>query len=324
MKRKVLVSAPYLIPALERFLPEFAAAGIDVATVEVQERLSEAELLPRVGDIDGLICGDDAVTARVLDAAPRLKVIAKWGTGVDSIDRAAARARGVLVCNTPDAFSVPVADTTLGYVLCFARGLLAMSDSMRTGAWRKTPGFALHERTLGIVGVGNIGAAVARRARAFGMRILGTDPVPPRPALVAETAMAVTGLEALLAQSDFVTLHCDLNPTSLHLLDEAALARMKPSAVLINTSRGPVVDENALVAALERGGIAGAALDVFENEPLPAGSPLRRMANVLLAPHNANASPAAWERVHRNPIDCVLRVLQGEKAAARPAAPGSA
>src|SRR5262249_20332042 len=152
---------------------------------DVDERLSEEQLLRYVGDIDGIICGDDRLTARVLTAAPRLKVISKWGTGIDSIDRVAAAALGITVCNTPDAFSLPVADTTLGYMLCFARGLTAMALQMREGGWQKIPGFTLRERTLGIIGVGNVGRAVARLARAFGMRILGTDPViPPRDVLL--------------------------------------------------------------------------------------------------------------------------------------------
>ena len=319
MTHKLLLSAPYMLPFVERFRPEFEAEKIELVVADVQERLSEEELLTHVGDVDAIICGDDRITPRVLDAAPRLKVISKWGTGVDSIDRAYALSRGVVVCNTPDAFSVPVADTTLGYALCFARNLVTMTARMRDGEWHKTPGVALHEWTIGIVGVGNVGRAVARRAHAFGMRILGRDPQPPPDSFLEETGMKMTDFATLLREADVVTLHCDLNPTSFHLLDEAAFAAMKPTAVVINTARGPIVDEGALVRALEERRLGGAALDVFEIEPLPLDSPLRGMENVLLAPHNANSSPTAWERVHRNTIDNVLRVLKGRPLGTGPA-----
>jgi D-3-phosphoglycerate dehydrogenase len=308
---KVLISAPYMIPVVDRFRPELEAEEIKIVVADVEERLSEGQLLQYVGDIDGIICGDDRITARVLDAAPKLRVISKWGTGVDSIDRAAAATRGIAVCNTPNAFSIPVADTTLGYVLCFARGLVTMTMAMRAGRWHKTPSFALHEKTLGIVGIGNVGRTVARRVQGFGMRILANDPVLPPADFLAESGVEMTGLGTLLSESDFVSIHCDLNASSFHLMNDARFAEVKPTAVLINTARGPVVEESALVRALDEGRLAGAALDVFEVEPLPSDSPLRRMPNVLMAPHNANSSPAAWERVHRNTIDNLLHALKG-------------
>ena len=310
MRARVLISAPYMMPVVERFRPEFEAAGLDVVVADVVERLSEEQLLHYVGDIDGIICGDDRITARVLAAAPRLRVISKWGTGLDSIDRGAAAELGIAVCNTPNAFSLPVANTTLGYMLCFARGLLGMTLQMRAMQWHKISGFALHEKTLGIIGVGNVGRAVARLARAFDMRILGSDPVVPPLDVLLQTGVEMVNLRTLLHESDFVSVHCDLNPTSRHLLDDRAFSTLKPGAIIINTARGPIVDEAALVRALQSGLAGGAALDVFEVEPLPADSPLRAMENVLLAPHNANASPTAWEHVHRNTIDNLLRVLR--------------
>jgi D-3-phosphoglycerate dehydrogenase len=310
MRARVLISAPYMAPVVDRFRPELEAAGLDLVVADVEERMSEEQLLGYVNDIDGIICGDDRLTARVLAQAPRLKVISKWGTGIDSIDRAVAAELGIAVCNTPDAFSAPVADTTLGYMLCFARGLVRMTLRMRAGEWQKTPGFALHEKTLGIIGVGNVGRAVARLARAFGMRILGSDPVAPPPDFVLQTSIEMVDLDTLLRESDFVSTHCDLNPTSHHLLDDRAFGVLRPGAIIINTARGPVVDEAALVRALQSGRAGGAALDVFEVEPLPVDSPLRALENVLLAPHNANSSPSAWERVHRNTIDNLLRVLR--------------
>jgi D-3-phosphoglycerate dehydrogenase len=306
----VLFSAPYMLPSIDRFRPVFERYGVSLIPVKVQERLCEEELLEYAGKIDGVLCGDDRFSAHVLEAyAPRLKVISKWGTGIDSIDQQAAARLGVQVCRTPNAFTLPVADSVLGYILSFARRLPWMDSLMKTGGWQKIPGRSLSECTLGVVGVGNIGKAVLRRARAFGMRLLGNDILPIAPDFILENGVEMVGLETLLGRSDFVSLNADLNPTSYHLINAHALALMKPGAVLINTARGPLVDEPALVEALQKGIIAGAGLDVYEVEPLPPGSPLLQMEQVMLAPHNANSSPAAWERVHWNTIRNLLEGL---------------
>jgi D-3-phosphoglycerate dehydrogenase len=306
----VLISAPYLIPVLDQFRPLLESAGVELRVAAVQERLTEDELRSYAGAVDGVICGDDPFTAEILRAAaPRLKVISKWGTGIDSINRPEAERLGIRVFNTPGAFTEAVADSVLGYVLAFARRIPWTDRDLKHGGWGKPPGRSLSECSLGVVGVGAIGKAVLRRARAFGMSLLGNDIVSIDSGFLAETGTAMVPLPELLARSDFVSLNCDLNPTSLGLIDAAALERMRPSAVLINTARGPVVDEEALIAALRRGRLAGAALDVFREEPLPQDSPLRSMENVLLSPHNANSSPEAWARVHRNTIENLLRGL---------------
>ena len=299
-----------MLPCLDRFRPVFERYGIDLIVPEVRERLEEAELLKYAGQFDGAICGDDQYTARVLEAcAPRLKVISKWGTGIDSIDSEAASRLGVRVYRTPNAFTLPVADTVMGYMLAFARRLPWMDTEVKSGRWAKLSARALHECTLGVVGVGNVGKAIVRRARAFGMKILGNDIIEIDHVFLAETGVEMTTLDSLLSTADFISLNCDLNPTSFHLINARTLNLMRPTAVLINTARGPVVDEPALVAALLAGTIGGAALDVFEVEPLPDDSPLMKMDNVLLAPHNANSSPAAWERVHWNTIHNLLSGL---------------
>ena len=177
---------------------------------------------------------------------------------------------------------------------------------MKSGKWEKIPGRALSECTLGIVGVGNIGRAVTRRARAFGMKVYGTDIVDIDHVFVSETGIQMIDLRSLLSNSDFVSINCDLNPTSHHLMNAKTFSLMKPTAVLINTARGPIVEEGALIEALQAKRLAGAALDVFEVEPLPLDSPLMKMDNVMLAPHNTNPSPAAWERVHWNTIKNLL------------------
>ncbi len=299
------------MPVIDRYRSVLEQAGCEVVVAKVRERLSEGELLGLVVDVDGIICGDDQITLRVLEAAPRLKVISKWGTGIDSIDVEAARARGVAVRNTPNAFSEPVADTALGYMLLFARRLDTMSQDIRAGRWSKPALFALREKTLGIIGLGNCGKAVAGRAAAFGMQIVAHDVVSPSKEFLARCPVRLTTLGEVLG-ADFVTIHANLNPTSYHLINDAALAKMKSTAYLINTARGPIVEEAALVRALSAKRIAGAALDVFEKEPLPEDSPLRRCDNVYFAPHNANSSPEAAERVHENTIAQLLKDLQAD------------
>jgi len=303
----VLMTAPYMIPFLDRFKATFDKYGIDLIVPNVRERMEESDLLKYAGQFDGAICGDDRYTARVLEAcAPRLKVISKWGTGIDSIDTAAASRLDIKVGRTPNAFTTPVADTVLAYMLAFVRRGPWMDAAMKRGEWEKIPGRTLSECTLGVIGVGNIGKAVTRRAKAFGMKVLGADIIEIDHVFISESGIEMTNLEYLLSNSDFISLNCDLNPTSHHLINAQTLARMKPGAVVINTARGPIVDEPALIAALQSGQIAGAALDVFEFEPLPHDSPLMKMDNVMLAPHNANSSPAAWERVHWNTIRNLL------------------
>ena len=306
-KRKVLFSAPYMVPFIDRFRPVLAHYGLEIIEAPVEERLEEEDILAFAGQFDGTICGDDRYTERVIAAClPRLKVISKWGTGIDSIDKAAAERLGVMVGNTPNAFTLPVADSVMGYLLAFARRQPWMDAEMKSGTWKKIPGRSLSECALGVIGVGNIGKAVLRRARAFGMELLGNDIIEIRHDFVREMGVEMTSLEDLLSRADFVSVNCDLNPTSVHLINADTLAKMKPSAVLINAARGPIVKEDDLVTALQNGTIAGAAMDVFEFEPLPADSPLRKMDNVLLAPHNSNSSPMAWERVHWNTIRNLL------------------
>lgn len=310
MTWKVLVTATYIIPEIDRFADFFSRHDIEVVIATVDERLEEAELLPLVGDVHGMICGDDRITTKVIDAAPNLKVISKWGTGIDSIDKDAAEKRGIHVCRTLDAFTEPVADSTMGYILNFARRLPWMSEQVKNGVWDKIPGRALNESTVGVIGVGAIGSGTLRRAKAFGAELLGNDIRKINAGHVKALDLEMTSLNDLLKRSDFVCLHCDLNSTSHHLMNDFRFKMMKESAVLLNLARGPMVEEKALVQALENGEIAGAALDVFEYEPLPKDSALLRMDNVMLAPHNSNSSPKAWERIHLNTLEQLLSGLQ--------------
>jgi len=309
----ILFSAPYMLPFVERFRPIFERYNIHLIIPEVQERLEEIDILEYAGQFDGAICGDDRYTPRALEAcAPRLKIISKWGTGVDSIDADACARLGIKIGRTPNAFTLPVADTVMGYILAFSRRQPWMDRAVKTGEWQKIPGKALHEQTLGIIGLGAIGKALTRRARAFGMTVMGTDIIEIDHVFVAESGIRMTTLEDLLSRADYISINCDLNPTSQHLINAQSLAHAKPTAILINSARGPIVKETDLIAALQSQKLGGAALDVFEVEPLPHDSPLMKMDNVMLAPHNANSSPAAWERVHWNTIKNLLDGLHIE------------
>jgi D-3-phosphoglycerate dehydrogenase / 2-oxoglutarate reductase len=306
---KILVSAPYFQPVVDRFAQVFKENDIELLVPKVTERMSETELLEIIEDIDGVISGDDHFSAEVLAKGKKLKVISKWGTGIDSIDQEAAGRLGIAVRNTSNAFTMPVADSALAYILCFARQTPWMDRDIRNGTWQKRPGVSLQECTLGVIGIGNIGQAVVRRAVAFGMRVVGSDIAEIPKNFIAETGLEVMGKEALLKEADFVSLNCTLDSDSHHIIDRQALLWMKPTAYLINTARGPLIDEKALATALREGQISGAGMDVFEQEPLPADSPLREMENCLFAPHNSNSSPVAWERVHQSTLDNLLEEL---------------
>ncbi len=307
---KILFSAPYMLFFIERFRTIFDHHGLELILPKVKERLSEDEILVYAGKFDGTICGDDCYSERVLKKClPRLKVISKWGTGIDSIDSRAAARLGIQVLNTPGAFTVPVSDTVMGYILAFSRQLPWMDRAMKSGEWEKIPGRALSECTLGVIGVGRIGQAVLRKAAAFGMKLLGNDIKEIPSEFILETGVESVSLAELMERSDFISVNADLNPTSRHLINEITLTHACSDAVLINTARGPIIDEIALINALQKKKLHGAALDVFESEPLPPDSPLKKMDNVLLAPHNSNSSPAAWERVHWNTIHNLLSGL---------------
>lgn len=306
-QKTILLSAPYMMPFLDRFVPVLEELGFIVIVPEVHERLSANEIMRYAGKIDGTICGDDRYTADVIKACtPRLKVISKWGTGIDSIDKTVAEEQGISVHRTINAFTVPVSDSVLGYMLAFARQQPWMDRNIKGGSWEKIPGRSLQECTLGVIGIGYIGKVVLRKAHAFGMTLLGNDIASVPEEFLREVGVEMVALDELVARSDFISVNCDLNPTSHHLVNADFIAKMKPSAVIINTARGPIIDQPALVAALQNGQIAGAALDVFEDEPIPADSPLLKMDQVMLAPHNSNSSPRAWEAVHWNTIRNLL------------------
>ena len=309
MKWRVMVSAPYMQLEIDRFREWFREHDIEIDVPPVKERLEEEDLLAVIEKYDGVICGDDRFTENVYKAAKKLKVISKWGTGIDSVHKEIAEKYGIVVCNTPDAFSHPVSDTVLGFMLSFSRSIIASDRLMKDGQWEKIPGKTLGEQVLGIIGCGNIGTRVAKKASAFGMKILAYD-IKEIPKPIAEQyQIAQVSLDEVLGQADFVSTNCDLNESSYHILSTNEFKKMKNSAIVINTARGGVVDEVALIKALQEKEIAGCGLDVFEYEPLPIASPLRHMDNVILSSHNSNSSPEYWGKVHKNTLNNLYQVL---------------
>ena len=307
---KVLITAPYMIRERPKVEKWFEAYGLDITWADVVERLEEDQLLRSIADYDGIICGDDRITKKVLDKAQNLKVIVKWGTGIDSIDNEEAKNKRIPVFRTPNAFTDPVADTTLGIMLCFSRNININDQILKDGGWDKPVGFSLFEKTIGIIGFGDIGTAVAKRLYGFNTNILANDIVEKDPKIIKKYDVQMVSKDEIFERADFITLHCDLNETSFHILNEKAFALMNRSPVVVNTARGPLIHESALIEALKSKSVSGAGLDVFEDEPLPKDSPLRNMDNVLLAAHNANSSPACWDAVHQNSIKMLVTGLK--------------
>ena len=275
----------------------------------VRQQLTEAELLEIVPGVEGIVAGDDHLTRAVLEAAGRLRIVSKWGVGTDAIDLAAAAELGIRVTNTPGMFGNEVADVVIGYLVLLARQLHRMDSRVRAGEWAKPEGVSLAGRVLGIVGLGHIGQAVARRGLAMGMRVVGSEVDAGNAGAAARLGVEVTSLESVLAESDVVSLNSPLTPETRHLLDATRLGAMKRGAWIINTARGGLIDEPALIGALRSGQVGAAALDVFEVEPLPPDSPLRGLDQVILGSHNSSNTLEAGHRTSERAIDNLIRGL---------------
>ncbi len=284
------------------------------------ERVSWAapldELIEAVRDADGLLIGNRLpIGDEVFAAAPKLRVLAGVGVGYDAFDVAAATKRGIAVSNTPDVLTHAVADLVLGLLFALSRSLLENAEYVRSGGWSHAArppglGFDVRGRTLGVVGMGRIGRVVTERAQALGMRTLWNDVFSELPSGAPQSEYRE--LPDLLRESDVVSLHTDLNPTSHHLIGSDELACMQPHAVLINTSRGPVVDQVALVSALEAGTLAACALDVLEREPPAADDPILTLPNALLVPHIGSATKQTRYAMRELAVRNLLAVLTGE------------
>jgi phosphoglycerate dehydrogenase-like enzyme len=271
---------------------------------------TEAELRAYLQGAIGMVAGMEPVPAAVIESADRLQVISRFGVGYDNIDVSTATRRSILVTYIPDAMGDAVADLTFGLLLALARRIPELDASMKAGAWQRVMGADVTRKSLGIIGAGRIGMAVARRAAGFRMRLLGYDP-HANPAFVEELGGEYVSLEELLGQSDFLTLHLPLIPETRGLIGNEQLARVRRTAFLINCARGALVDENAVYAALTEGRLAGFATDVYPKEP-PAPHPLYTLPNVIALPHIASYTPATAARMSQAALENLLIGLRGD------------
>ena len=310
---RVLITCVHLQRTIDPYRSLFEKHGIAIEMPDLSEKqqLSEDDLLEIIDRFDAVIAGDDPFTGKVLEKGKgRLKIVARWGIGMDSVDLETAKQLGIAVKNTPGVFGEEVADTIVGYMVLLARQLHRLDLSVREGGWEKFPGTSLQGKTFGVVGAGSIGRAAVRRAAVMGMKAIGSNLVPPPPDFIETTGFTLLSFEETIRQADFLALCCNLTPENYHMLGKEQFAAMKDGAYLVNTARGPLVDEAALAEALASGKIAGAALDVFEEEPLPADSPLRKFDNCIFGTHNASNTIEAVYRVNELAIQNVLDALQ--------------
>ncbi|MDQ7841945.1 MAG: phosphoglycerate dehydrogenase [bacterium] len=312
MSRTVLVTARAFRDAPGEHWGVLERAEFKVKISPSQVRLEEIALAEMIAECDGAIIGTEPITARVIAGAPRLRVLSRFGVGVDSVDLEAATAAGVVVTTTVGANATAVAELVIGFVFSLARGIPRYDARTKRGDWRREVGVEIAGKTLGIVGLGRIGTEVALRARALGMRVIYSDPV--RPAREEEAALGAThlALPDLLRESDFVSLHAPLAPETVRMIGARELALMRQSAYLINTARGQLVDEAALCEALRKGQVAGAGLDVREVEPSQADD-LLCLDSVILTPHTGSQTREAICRMSVMAAENVVRVLGGER-----------
>ena len=312
MNEKVIVTTRRMAGCDPSILRPLERAGLDwTFELPANQSFAEGEMRELVKDATGLILGDDVVSARVLEEAHSLKAIVKWGIGTDSIDRDALARRQIGFRNTPDVFGQEVADYALGFLLLLARGQHVVHEQVRAGLWPQPVGWSLSGRTLGVVGLGSSGRELCARAAAFGLRVIGTDiREPPSDWLRRVGCEFQPDVDSLLGAADIVSLHVPLTPDTHHLINRSRLRLLAPDGYLINTSRGHVVDEGALVEALDAGNLGGAALDVFEQEPLPLESPLRNFPNVILGAHNASNTREAVNRASERAVGELIELME--------------
>ncbi len=304
----------YAFPDLSFEEAVLRPAGVEI--VSIKEKRSAAEIADLVCNADAVIAQFAAVNADVVKAMKKAKVIVRYGIGYDNVDCGAAHEHGIPVCNIPDYCIDEVADHTLAFILAITRQVVPNTLDLRAGKWGlATPlGMmgALSQLTVGIVGFGRIGRAVVKRLLAFNAHVLVFDPIVGPAEIAKSGAVATVSLDELLAQSDIVSPHCPSNPQTKQLFNTAAFAKMKAGSIFINVGRGDLADSSAVTAALQSGHLAGAALDVFDPEPIPENHPIRKMPNVLLAAHIASASPVSMRKLRETAARIALMAVRGE------------
>ena len=307
--KKVLVTCPPMIGQIDQFDEVFKAANWDVLAPKVAQILPEEELIELLPDFDGWIIGDDPATARVLRAghAGRLRAAVKWGIGVDNVDFAAAEALGIKIVNTPAMFGAEVADLAMHYLVGLARQTYLIDRSIRQNQWPKPAGRSVREKNVALIGFGDIGRHFAKRAAAAEMQISVYDPAVGDAALVAPHKLC--RWPDGISDCDFIVLTCALTSSSRKMINAESISMMRPGVQIVNVSRGGLIDEQALTAALESGQVQSAALDVFESEPLPSSSPLRKCDLCIFGSHNASNTIEAVNRASMEAIDKLSKFL---------------
>ncbi|WP_376797030.1 NAD(P)-dependent oxidoreductase [Thermogemmatispora sp.] len=306
---RVLVTSRSFGPHCPEAVARLQAAGCELVTLQPGRPPTEEELLSLIGDVDAMIAGTEPITGRVLAQARRLRVIARHGVGYEHIDLEAARTQGIIVAIAGDVIAESVADMTLALLLSLVRRVPQGDRAVRQGQWPRCVGMELRGKVCGLIGLGRIGKAVCRRVRGFGMRVVAAD-VYHDDLFAANWGINYLSLDELLSLSDVVSLHVPLTAETFHLINRERLASMKPGAYLINTARGELIDEEALVEALRSGHLAGAACDVFEHEP-PGPHPLLTLETVIATPHSAGQTLEGLRRLGEVTVENVLRVLAG-------------
>lgn len=312
MSRPLVVVTDTVFPSLEP--TEQALAAVDAEVTLVSEPTAEA-ILKAARTADGLVVTYAKVTADIINGLERCRVISRTGIGVDNVDLEAATAKGIVVTRVPDYCIDEVSDHALGLLFALARKIPLANSAVHAGQWSVglvNPLHRLRGQTLGLVGFGQIPRALAPKAQALGLSVIAYDPYISKEAMAADGVKQVD-LEQLLEESDHISVHAPLTPETRHMFNREAFQKMKPGAVLINTARGPLVDEDALVDALEAGELAGAALDVLEQEPPAAGSRLLGRSDVILTPHTGFYSEESMIDLQTKAAEEVRRVLQGER-----------
>ena len=307
---KVLVTATsfrpdHPTPALER-LAQFAD---EVVYNPYGRPLTEEELIPLLADCDGYIAGLDTVTEKVIAACGKLKVISRYGAGVDRVDIAAARAKGIAVCNTPGANAQAVADLALGLMLCAARKLPMLDRKTKSGEWVRSTGIELYGKSIGILGLGAIGKSVAKRAQGFSMRVLAHDPYLDEQ-YAAQNHITPCSFADLIKEAQVISLHLPLNAQTKHIISREVMQSMQPGAIIINTARGGLIDEDAAYELLKSGHLGGLGMDAYEVEP-PVQSPLFELDQVVLCPHTGSHTHEATVNMANMSVANLIDVLSG-------------
>jgi len=311
MATKVLVALPVVHELQHAELDRLRAAGCEIVFNELGRRYSEDELIAALAGVDATIAGTEPYTERVFAASPKLKAVARSGVGHDAIDVPAATRHGVAVAMGFGTNHDAVADFAFSLMAALASKLVPYHAMVADGRWRRSAHMPLWRATTGILGLGRIGRAMARRCKGFEMRILAYD-VQPDPEFAHDLGVELVDLKTLFKEADFLSVHAPHLPATDKIVSRERLASMKPTAFLVNSARGGLVDEAALADALREGWIAGAGLDVFEVEPLPADSPLRELSNVVLTPHCAGSNVHAIAAMAKRCVDNVAALCEGQ------------